>query len=256
MHSHSTNTPRGVATRPDFLESFPLDDLDGLPPERLTDRANTEHVRMEECFKGGILHAREAGRLLTAARAKVPHGEWERWVRDHCVFEAREARRYIRLAREWDRLTGKSDTPVSDLSFRQALELLTDKRPEAAPTDPNLLTWDWLVRLRPELGALLAEAEAVPPGQCVGRHWLGAYQDVPVRDVAAFRAVRAGRADPHSLYARVLAQAGWAAPAEPGVLHTYQAHDLALEVIFDALPPCPDGCPCGGGEDWYRDEEE
>jgi hypothetical protein len=48
-----------------------------------------------------IEHARRAGELLIAAKARLPHGQWGLWLKKHVRFGFRTSARYMRLARRW-----------------------------------------------------------------------------------------------------------------------------------------------------------
>lgn len=98
-------------------------------------------------------------------------------------------------------------------------DLLT-KTPDAAltSTDPNLPTWEALVRREPRLATLRAEVEAVEdhPGCCANAHWYG---------TGGFRE-------------RVSDLVGWTAEREDGVLDTEVAYDVAYDTLYDLLPDC------------------
>jgi hypothetical protein len=139
LQPNLTDTPRGVSTRPEFLE------MSGLPLGRLADHANTSHLHVEECCRGALLHARRAGECLMEAQRQVSlaGGAWLPWVQEHCCFSPRTSQRYMRVAREWERIEAKTTseggdaTPVSHLGYREALELLTDRRAEGPPPAPT-----------------------------------------------------------------------------------------------------------------------
>ncbi|MFO1500429.1 MAG: DUF3102 domain-containing protein [Verrucomicrobiota bacterium] len=50
-------------------------------------------------------HVVECGRALSQLKRLLRHGEWDRWVKEHCALSRATANRYMRLARHADRLT-------------------------------------------------------------------------------------------------------------------------------------------------------
>jgi hypothetical protein len=91
----------------------------------LAERIKAARQQAEESFRAGMTHAVEVGRLLIEAKDQLEHGEWLPWLKDHCDLTERLAQKYMRVAREVDRL-GTANTPrVADLSFRQALQVFT-----------------------------------------------------------------------------------------------------------------------------------
>lgn len=75
----------------------------------------------------------EIGELLIEQKEELAHGEWIPWIEDNLSFGEREARHYMRVARNRKRV---SDLP----SLRQAVALLTDgsdAEPEEAPSEPE-----------------------------------------------------------------------------------------------------------------------
>ncbi len=51
-------------------------------------------------YKSSIERAMEVGDLLTEAKARVGHGNFEAWIKDHCSMSYRSARRYMQMARD------------------------------------------------------------------------------------------------------------------------------------------------------------
>jgi ParB-like chromosome segregation protein Spo0J len=96
----------------------------------LADRINVAGEQAAAALHSGLLHAREAGRLLLEARAKLPHGRWLPWLAANVRFSERTAQCYMRVAKRWDELEGKAQR-VADLSYRDALALLA--APQEAP---------------------------------------------------------------------------------------------------------------------------
>lgn len=75
-------------------------------------------------------YAKQAGELLSEAKAQLPHGEWLPWLEAQCPsISARVAQGYMRIAREWPKLldaAAQNETAVSYLPIRDALTILAD----------------------------------------------------------------------------------------------------------------------------------
>lgn len=98
-----------------------------MSPEALTAAIRQEHAAVNAAAQSALGHALEAGRLLAEAKATMPHGSWESYVKDSCGIAPRTARLYQRLHRHRDRLPMRQH--VAELSVRQAARLL--ERPRA-----------------------------------------------------------------------------------------------------------------------------
>lgn len=112
-----------------------------MSPEALTAAIRQEHEAASTAARSALGHALEAGRLLAEAKAAIPHGGWEAYVRDTCGIAPRTASLYLRLHRHRDRLSDRQH--VAELSVRQAARLL--ERPKAkAETAAAGARWDYL----------------------------------------------------------------------------------------------------------------
>jgi hypothetical protein len=110
--------------------------------DALAKQINAAHEAATESISRGLLQARHSGQLLLQAKAKLSHGQWLPWLREKTNVSERLAQQYMKIASQWERLSAKSETRVSDLSFRGALEVLAQKdEPEAqeAPPAPGLV---------------------------------------------------------------------------------------------------------------------
>jgi hypothetical protein len=87
----------------------------------LAERIAAAHEAATISFDEGFRHAIDAGSLLIEAKAKLPHGGWLTWLKDHAKVGARMAQIYMRLAREVPRLSPGKAKRVSHLSIRQAM---------------------------------------------------------------------------------------------------------------------------------------
>ena len=75
----------------------------------------------EDDFRSAVAHAIQAGELLIEAKAQVAHGEWLPWLEANCPLSERQARNYMRLARNRQRV---ADLPT----IRNAVALLAEPR--------------------------------------------------------------------------------------------------------------------------------
>lgn len=90
----------------------------------LADEINEEHRQAEAAMTEALVHARNAGRGLNAAKDQTEHGEWGDWVRDNFEGSERTARVYQRIARNWTKIENRQRD--ADLSIRGAVRLLRD----------------------------------------------------------------------------------------------------------------------------------
>jgi hypothetical protein len=115
-----------------------------LPPDRglrvtalttlytLATRINEFHSAAERDAKSAMMHALNAGSLLSEAKAQVPHGEWEQWVRENCTLAPRTANAYMRLAKKLPQLPEPDRQRVADLPVREAVRAIATS-PDAPP---------------------------------------------------------------------------------------------------------------------------
>jgi hypothetical protein len=61
----------------------------------------------------------EAGRKLIEAKAALPHGQWQAWLRDHADINERTARLYMQLAR-----SGLEIGNIAEMGFNAALKAI------------------------------------------------------------------------------------------------------------------------------------
>jgi hypothetical protein len=78
---------------------------------------------------------RKVGQKLEKAykHFKDPN-DWEGWLHNEFGFGARQARKYRRLAKEWDRICQERGTPSSALGLKGLLDTLTEDEPESEDT--------------------------------------------------------------------------------------------------------------------------
>lgn len=107
-------------------------DTEGLTLEQLAERINGEHGDCERTKaearrmdRQSVIHARETGRLLKIAKARIGHGGWEPWVEreDTTSFGKSTAAKYIKLVDEWPRIEEQYPERVPDMTLREAFKL-------------------------------------------------------------------------------------------------------------------------------------
>jgi Protein of unknown function (DUF3102) len=96
----------------------------------------SNHQKHENAIVSALEVAVEIGRDLFELKKLVPHDEWQDWCKANLPFSGRQAQRYMRAYREWDRLKDEPDAP--HLTLKGALEILADPRePESPKTTPG-----------------------------------------------------------------------------------------------------------------------
>lgn len=91
------------------------------PVKDFATRINAEHEVAVSAALDAVAHALEAGRLLSEAKATLPHGAFVDWIRNNCAFSVRTAQAYMRLGR---RLPGENAQRVAHLTLRKAFQLV------------------------------------------------------------------------------------------------------------------------------------
>ena len=90
---------------------------------QLANAITMEHELANKAANTALGHAIECGKMLHAAKSKVPHGFWLKWVEDNSGIPRGTAGLYMHLASNYQRV-GNMD------SIRSALKLLADDRAE------------------------------------------------------------------------------------------------------------------------------
>ena len=81
----------------------------------------TTYAAFLEVSKRSIEHALALGDLLSAAKEKVKHGDWLRWLERECPsISERHARNFMALARHRPLIESKSAI-IADMTLSQAL---------------------------------------------------------------------------------------------------------------------------------------
>ena len=95
---------------------------------------NYAHDKVETAKREGTRYAMEAGRLLIEAKATIPHGGWDDWLKANVTFSPRTAQLYMRLVR----ITGDDPAKaqrVAGLPLRQAARNTRKGRKPAIDTN-------------------------------------------------------------------------------------------------------------------------
>lgn len=81
--------------------------------------ANKFHDEVEDAGRVMGLAAWKAGQTLLTAKEACEHGEWEHWLGANFQATPRTARRYMRVASNWTRMSD-----LAEVSINQALEAI------------------------------------------------------------------------------------------------------------------------------------
>lgn len=176
-----TTAPPAETGGPGVLECFALFESITKPPvaiftggtslDDLAEMANAAHKAAEQAARSAVVHARDCGTTLLAAKAKLKHGEFGAWVRENCQFSERQAQRYMLIAQRWERLvqselgadtktTRATDLSIEGLSIREALRILAGDAKQESPKVRDVFLQS---RVCPSCGEHLAE---IKPGIC------------------------------------------------------------------------------------------
>ena len=68
------------------------------------DKINSLHQEIEAALTKSLENAIEIGRLLSQAKAEIPHGQFTGWLEENCTFSGRTARRYMKLFDNRDKI--------------------------------------------------------------------------------------------------------------------------------------------------------
>jgi len=90
-------------------------------PVELLEQAEVLRRRAEQSFGE---YALEAGRLLIAAKRKIPHGSWAQHIAEHTGFSLRTAEVYMRARKRYDQLPAADKASVLEQPFTRSLLVL------------------------------------------------------------------------------------------------------------------------------------
>jgi hypothetical protein len=94
----------------------------------------------ERAATTAMQNALKAGELLIVAKAAVPHGGWDEWVRGNCDIAPRTAAAYMRLVKTLPALPEPERQRVADLPVREAVRAIQTS-PEAPPRAASIDTF-------------------------------------------------------------------------------------------------------------------
>jgi len=97
----------------------------------LAAKIKAAHNEVVNATRGVVGHAVACGEHLHRAKNSfAEHGEWLSWLKVHCELEVRTAQRYMRLAKNKDKLEAFSKTSgLTDLNLTKAYQLLANGEP-------------------------------------------------------------------------------------------------------------------------------
>lgn len=102
----------------------------------LASQVNQLCKELEFHRRKGLAAMLSLGQALSKAKQKVPHGEWEDWVKDNCGFSDRMAQYYMKGAKQWNSLNeARKSEIISDLGKPTLTKLL--KMIREANTKPS-----------------------------------------------------------------------------------------------------------------------
>ena len=118
------HTPRDAASfcKTSAVTVVRADDLTALPAQI---DAAIQDVKFHAT--GMVQAAERVGQLLLRAKAGVPHGAWDNWLRTNCSVAPRTAQAYMRLSRRLSELTPGMRNAVADLPLREAFKAITTR---------------------------------------------------------------------------------------------------------------------------------
>jgi hypothetical protein len=99
--------------------------------------------RIDAAVRDAEQHARSAvdaafcaGRLLTEAKDLLPYGQWEQWLKEHCIVAPRTAQAYMRLFKRMSELPAPEAQRVALLPLREAMAAITTPA-DTPPSSPR-----------------------------------------------------------------------------------------------------------------------
>jgi Protein of unknown function (DUF3102) len=108
------------------------------PLPELAELITQAHRAADGSAREAVQHAITAGRLLLDAKGRLPHGDFQPWLKQNCGFNERTAQRYMHVARVWDSLDDKKRHDVSQLALRRFLKSFPSQpRPRGSAKAPS-----------------------------------------------------------------------------------------------------------------------
>lgn len=94
--------------------------------DTLVSKINEAHAQVRGALRKGLDHAIDCGNYLHAAKKRVGHGNWLKWLEENCPnISERLAQRYMQVAHNMPQIDTSNPTRVSDLSLRGVLDLIS-----------------------------------------------------------------------------------------------------------------------------------
>lgn len=137
------------------------------------DKINSLHQEIEAALNKSLKNAIEIGRLLSHAKAEIPHGQFTGWLEENCTFSGRTARRYMKLfdnrdkigsaegiqeaytllqEPKTDRLSNFEEAEVVNSEIDEAFHIVTDylwhRKVTKHPVFVKKTDWDFCLYLR------------------------------------------------------------------------------------------------------------
>jgi len=98
-----------------------------MSEEELAKSIKEKHSMMLSSFRNSVIHAMDVGDLLTEAKKRVGHGNFEAWCATHCQLSPRTARRYMGMAKDRAKIEAQLAAKTANLGDLNAQRLLTDQ---------------------------------------------------------------------------------------------------------------------------------
>lgn len=139
----ASSTDAICVIQPDAMNGLPEDSLQRVRLPDLKRKVEKHYEEVQKCKVTALVHAIAAGRWLNAAKQKLPHGEFHRWLKSNFAdrpdgLSPKTCQRYMKLAANFSKVvealgrtnaTRASQMPeveklLSGVSIRQALGVI------------------------------------------------------------------------------------------------------------------------------------
>ncbi len=111
----------------------------------IAEHCNALHGQLIVATSLAISVAKQLGDALIEAKAQIPKGQWTAWKKDNLTFSLDTAKRYMRIAKQWERIRDKgitSITEAADGSVAVDRQRERDKRRTRRPALPEIQRFD------------------------------------------------------------------------------------------------------------------
>jgi len=106
------------------------------PHQPLADSIKAEVRRAKAGAETAVAASIRVGELLIEAKEKVPHGQFQQWLNDHCDIGLRQAQRYLSLAKKAKTVEPGDSVFVGAASMASAMRALTCSEAANSPKRP------------------------------------------------------------------------------------------------------------------------